>query len=229
MRWRFRAPLRRRRGPRLCINGGATKGRGRRVLRSLSCSTERGAGRGRMVVRTFWAPPIPRLRRGGVARTRRKGEGAGRPCSVHVGHWGAPTGGAERWGHEQEGREHANCVCMLPPFFTPPVRMPRCTQRGRAPTVGGRGRGAGAGREGKGRAPRALLTRYLLLFSVVFIKLYERLKQLEKVEFKFEWRENGCGGPDREISAKSQRLALAFEARVTRSAMVGFNPGGNVV
>ena len=105
------------------------------------CPVRMSGGEGRKGVRTFWVPPyIPCLRRGGVARTRRE---QGTPLST-LGAQGCQLGCRQVGSMQQEGREHANTVCMLPPLFTPSVRMPRCTQRGRAPTVVEGGRGAGA-------------------------------------------------------------------------------------
>ena len=81
-------PVRNRRGPRLCINGGGIKGEWG-VLHSLSCCSIRlSGGEEGWGVRTFWAPPyIPCLRRGGVARTPRTELGGNAP--VHVAHRGA--------------------------------------------------------------------------------------------------------------------------------------------
>ncbi|KAH9045526.1 hypothetical protein EDB85DRAFT_2270442 [Lactarius pseudohatsudake] len=68
---------------------------------------------------------------------------------------------------------------------------------------GARGRGAGEARE-DARVRFNNRTRYLALFDFV------KHKTFKKSEYESEWRKNGQTGPDREISAKSQRLVTMF-------------------
>jgi hypothetical protein len=154
----------------------------------------------------FWVPPyIPVCAEVGWHEPR-EGEGTEHPCSAHVAHGGHQLGCGQVGATQQEGREHANTVCMLPPLFTPPTCCIACKEGGRQLVEGGRGAGVGRG------CCLPPLPIVYVLFSVVFLLSYsihiQKTKTIQKVEFKIEWRKNGRGGPDREISAKSQRLIM---------------------
>ena len=82
------------------------------------CPVRMSGGEGRKGVRTFWVPPyIPRLRRGGVARTRRE---QGTPLST-LGAQGGTNWGADRWGARSKkgGSMQTQFACSLPSLCPP--------------------------------------------------------------------------------------------------------------
>ena len=105
------------------------------------CPVRMSGGEGQKGVCTFWVPPyIPRLHRGGVARTQRE-QGA---HSAHLAHRGAPTG-VQIGGEHAARREGACKLCLHAP-------SPLYALRSHA-TLHTKGEGAdsGRGRKGSGR------------------------------------------------------------------------------
>ena len=139
----FPCPVGMEMSPPLCINGGAVKGGAAGVLRSLSCSTERGQGaKGWGGVPFACTLNSPFAHRGGVARTPR---GRGRKQCAPTQHtsrtgWGRGADrGVHRWGH-------ANVfACPLPLYPRSHVALHA------------KGEGADSGRKRrKGRGKRVL-------------------------------------------------------------------------
>ena len=165
VRRRFRAPLRHRRGPRLCINGGAIKGKGRRVLRPLSCSTERGAG-GEWWCVPFGCHPFPICAEAGWREPGRRGREQGAPAQYTWRTGGRQPGVRKGGGTSKRGGSmQTQFACSLPslhPLFACHVARKGGGRRQLVEEEGERAR------EGKGRVLIAPTRSVDALFTLIF-------------------------------------------------------------